>query len=350
MNETEKKPLFETVIQLMVLFLLIAWCFAIVLPFIGPVVSAAIIATVVYPLFAIFKRWFGNRGVPAVLVVTLIMLLVILAPTAWIVGSLIDGIKNFAVQFRDQAFTIPPPDPKVAEWPVIGKPITDIWLLASQNLVAVITTYKDPLSKVGLALLGSVAGLGSSMAVLFLSVIIAGFMMLKAEAAIDFLKKLFSRLAGERGEEILQTAGVTVKNVAKGILGVAFIQFILAGAIFLIAGIPFAGLWALCVLVLAILQLPSALVIIPVIIYLFASVDLVPAILYAVGLLIVSLLDNILKPILMGKGASVPMLVIFIGAIGGFIFSGFIGLFTGAIILSVGYNLMINWVAGEQDK
>lgn len=347
MNPTDKKPLFETVLQLLVLFLLIAWCIGIVLPFIGPVLWAAIIATVMYPLFSIFKRWFWNKGSIAAVAITLLMLLVILAPTAWIVGSLIEGIKNFAIQFRDQAFTIPPPDPRVAEWPIIGKPITDLWLLASQNLVAVITTYKDPLSKVGLALLGSIAGLGSSMAMLLLSILIAGFLMLTAESSVSFLRKLFLRLAGERGEMILQIAGVTIKNVAKGILGVAFIQFILAGAIFLFAGVPFAGLWALLVLVLAILQLPAAIVIYPVIVYLFMSIDLLPAILWSVVLLVVGLLDNVLKPILMGKGAPVPMLVIFIGAIGGFIFSGFIGLFTGAIVLSVGYNLLISWVAAD---
>lgn len=347
MNQPEKKPLFETAIQLVIIFLLIAWCIGIVLPFVGPVLWAAIIATVMYPLFSLLKRWFGNRGVLSAVVVTLLMVLVILAPTAWIVGSLIEAIKNFAIQFRDGAFSIPPPDPRVAEWPVIGKPISELWLSASQNLMAVVTTYKDPLSKAGFAILGTIASFGSSMVMLFFSVLIAGFLMLTGESSVAFLRRLFNKLAGERGEEILQIAGVTVKNVAKGILGVAFIQFILAGAVFLLAGVPFAGLWALCVLVLAILQLPTALVIFPVIVYLFFAIDLWPAILWGIALLVIGMLDNVLKPILMGKGAPVPMLVIFIGAIGGFIFSGFIGLFTGAIILSVGYNLMISWVAAE---
>ena len=347
MNTMERKPLFEIIIQLVLLFLLIAWCIGIVMPFIGPVVWAAIIAIVMYPLFTLVKRWFGGRGTLAAVVLTLLMFLVILVPTAWIVGSLIDGIKNFAMQFRDQSFAIPPPDPHVADWPVIGKPLTDLWLSASQNLMAVVTTYKEPLSKAGLALLGSLTSFGSSMIMLFLSVLIAGFMMLTAETSVGFMRKLFYKLAGEPGEELLGMAGVTVKNVAKGILGVAFVQFILAGALFLLAGVPFAGLWALCVLILAILQLPAALVIIPVIIWLFFSIDLGPAILWSIGLLIVGLLDNVLKPILMGKGAPVPMLVIFIGAIGGFIFSGFIGLFTGAIVLSVGYTLMVNWVKAE---
>ena len=117
----------------------------------------------------------------------------------------------------------------------------------------------------------------------------------------------------------------------------------------MLAGVPLAGLWAFAVLVLAILQLPSAIVILPVIIYLFSVKTLVTAILWTVLLLVIALSDNVLKPLLMGKGSTVPMLVIFLGAIGGFIFSGLIGLFTGAIVLSVGYNLMVHWIGEGQN-
>jgi len=174
--------------------------------------------------------------------------------------------------------------------------------------------------------------------------IIAGIFLVKAEPSGAFARKLIIRMAGERGEEIIGIAGQTIKNVAKGILGVAFIQSVLAGIVFALAGVPFAGIWALVVLMLAIIQLPSALVMIPVIIYLYFVKDPLPATLWAVPMLIIALIDNVLKPLLMGKGAPVPMLVIFLGAIGGFIFSGFVGLFTGAIVLSVGYTLLVQWM------
>jgi predicted PurR-regulated permease PerM len=132
--------------------------------------------------------------------------------------------------------------------------------------------------------------------------------------------------------------------VAKGILGVAFIQSILAGTVFTLADVPFAGLWSVLVLMLAIIQVPTALVMVPVIIYLYFVKDPLPATLWTVPIVLISLSDNVLKPLLMGKGAPVPVLVIFLGAIGGFIFSGFVGLFTGAIILSVGYTLLIQWI------
>ena len=349
MNQTVKFPLIDTILRIVVLFLLIAWCIGIILPFIEPVIWGAILAVALYPFFAMVKRWVGNRNMAAGVLLTLLILVLLLLPTAWIIRSLVEGIQTLVIQFRNQTLVIPPPDPSVAGWPLIGKPISEIWLLASQSLESVITTYREPLSKLGISILGPLGGFGRSLIMFFVSVIIAGAFLIKADASADFVRKLVHRLAGERSDEIISIAGVTIKNVAKGILGVAFFQFVTAGMVFLLAHVPLAGLWAFAVLVLAIVQLPSGIVIIPVIIYLFSVKELLPTILWTIPLLVIGLSDNVLKPLLMGKGSTVPMLVIFLGAIGGFIFSGLIGLFTGAIVLSVGYNLMVHWI-GEGQK
>lgn len=159
--------------------------------------------------------------------------------------------------------------------------------------------------------------------------------------------RLSTRLAGDMGPELTSVIIQTVRNVAKGIIGVAFIQFVLMGCAFLFAGVPLAGVWALVVLMLALIQLPTILVALPVIIYLYSAKEPLPATLWSAVILLAGLSDNVLKPLLMGKGAPVPMLVIFLGAIGGFILSGFLGMFTGAIILSVGYKLMGMWLEGK---
>jgi predicted PurR-regulated permease PerM len=286
----------------------------------------------------------GNRDMLAGVLVTLLMLVILLLPTAWLIRSLVEGIQNLVIQFRDQTLVIPPPDPSVAGWPLIGKPVSEIWSLASQSLESAVTTYREPLSKLGMTIIGPLGGFGRGLIMFFASVIIAGAFLVKAEASADFVRKLVHRLAGERSEEMVPVTGATVKNVAKGILGVAFFQFLAAGTVFALAHVPFPGLWAFAVLVLAILQLPSVIVILPVIIYLFSANEPLTAILWTIALLVVGLSDNVLKPLLMGKGSTVPTLVIFLGAIGGFIFSGLIGLFTGAIVLSVGYNLMVHWI------
>ena len=349
MNQTVKSPLIDTILRIVVLFLLIAWCIGIILPFVEPVIWGAIIAVALYPFFAMVKRWVGNRNMLAGVLLTLLILVILLLPTAWLLKSLIEGIQSLTTQFRDQTLVIPPPDPSVAGWPLIGKPISEIWLLASQSLESAITTYREPLSKLGITIIGPLGGFGKSLIMFFISVIIAGVFLVKADASADFVRKLIRRLVGERSDEMIPITGVTIKNVAKGILGVAFFQFITAGAVFMLAGVPLPGLCAFAVLVIAILQLPSAIVIVPVIIYLFSVKALLPAILWTIPLLLIGLSDNVLKPLLMGKGSTVPMLVIFLGAIGGFIFSGLIGLFTGAIVLSVGYNLMVHWIGEGQN-
>jgi predicted PurR-regulated permease PerM len=349
MNRTLETPLFETILKIVVLFLLIAWCAAIILPFIQPVVGGAIIAIALYPFFAKVRRWLGDRNMLAGVLLTLLLLVILLLPATWLIKSMAEGIESLVSQFRNQTFIIPPPAPSVAGWPLVGKVISKQWLLASQDLEAVIITHREPLSKLGMSILGGLGGFGTSLILFFLSLIIAGAFLIKADALADFVRKLIHRLAGEKSDEIIHIAGVSIKNVAKGILGVAFFQFIAAGTVFMLAKVPFAGLWALAVLVLAILQLPSVIVILPVIIYLFSVKALLSAIGWAIVLVAVGASDNILKPLLMGKGSPVPMLVIFIGSIGGFIFSSFTGMFTGAVVLSVGYNLIVHWIGEGQN-
>jgi len=349
MNKTAKFPLIDTILRIVVLFGLIAWCIGIILPFLEPVIWGAVIAVAIYPFFAMVKRWVGNRNVLAGVLLTLLILVILLLPTAWLLKSLVEGIQSLVIQFRNQTLVIPAPDASVAGWPLIGKPISEIWLLASHSLESAITTYREPLAKLGISIIGSLGGFGKSIVMFFISVIIAGVFLIKADASADFVRKLIRRLVGERSDEIIPVTGAVVKNVAKGILGVAFFQFVTAGTVFMLAGVPLPGLWALAVLILAVLQLPSAIIIVPVVIYLFSVKALLAAILWTIPLLIIAVSDNVLKPLLMGKGSTVPILVIFLGAIGGFMFSGLLGLFTGAIVLSVGYNLMVHWIGEGQN-
>jgi predicted PurR-regulated permease PerM len=182
-----------------------------------------------------------------------------------------------------------------------------------------------------------------------LSIIIMGVLLAFSESSEKSVALFAKRLLGTRSEEYTKVVIQTIRNVAKGILGVAFIQFIIMGVCFILAGVPLAGLWALLVFLLALVQLPGALVAIPVIIYIYSVKEPFPATIWAVIILICGLSDNVLKPLLMGKGAPVPMLVIFLGAIGGFMLSGFIGLFTGAIVLSLAYKLAGLWMHDAAD-
>ncbi len=151
MNQSVKFSLIDTILRIVVLFVLIAWCIGIILPFLEPVLWGAIIAVALHPFFARVRRWLGNRNMLAGVLLTALILVILLLPTAWLIKSLVEGIQNLVVQFRNQTLMIPPPDPSVAGWPLIGKPISEIWLLAHESLESAITTYREPLSKLGIS-------------------------------------------------------------------------------------------------------------------------------------------------------------------------------------------------------
>jgi len=347
-SQTENKSTIQIVvdvtIKLGVLLLLLAWCFKIIYPFISIVLWALIIAVAIFPLFKTLSKKMGDSKKISAVIITLVFLSIMIIPSLLFTSSMVDGVKRLSSDIDNKSFNIEPPPEDVAEWPLIGGTIHGTWKLASENLEAVVEKYESELLAVGNWVLSALMGTGMAFIQFILSVIIAGIFLASSESGGKMLRRFYRRLVGERGEEFAQASEITVRNVAKGVLGVAFIQSFLAGIVFLLAGIPYAGLWALICLILCIIQLGPGLVIIPVIVYIFTIADTWIAVLWTIVLIAVMISDNILKPLLMGKGAPVPMLVIFLGSIGGFISSGFIGLFIGAIILSLGYKLFIAWL------
>ena len=343
-NAIPERKVIDLVLKILLIVLLIAWCMRIILPFVELILWSVILAITLFPVFSKLTNLLNGRNKVASIVITGTLLLLIIVPAIWMVSSIVEEAKVLAEKFQQNGLVIPPPDESVAGWPVIGKSLFNAWQLASNNLGEAITTYKEPLGKLAEKFFGSLLSFSSSIFILFMAVIISGIMLVYTQKTGEASKKFAARLLGDKGEEFSDVAVQTVRNVAKGIIGVAFIQFLLTGTVFILAGVPLAGIWAVIVLFLVIIQLPSGIVGIPVIIYIYTVKDPVPATLWALLILLVSLSDNILKPWLMGKGAPVPMLVIFLGALGGFMFSGFIGLFTGAILLSLGYKLALMWL------
>jgi predicted PurR-regulated permease PerM len=183
-----------------------------------------------------------------------------------------------------------------------------------------------------------------------LSIVIAGVLLLYSDRATNGARKIARRLAPDRGDELVELTGITVQSVTRGILGVASIQAFLSGIGMLAVGLPAAGFWVLLVLLVSALQIPTLLLLGPIIVYVFATSSTTVAVIFGVWTLAVSLSDNVLKPILLGRGVDVPLLVIFVGTIGGFIFGGIIGLFVGPVLLAVGYTLLNAWLDDVSDE
>ena len=341
-NQLKEPSIYDTVIRLLILLLIVTWCVLIIYPFTHIILWSLILAFALLPLHRILAKKLGERPKLASTLIVVSFLIIFILPTLFLTIALVEEVKELKTSYINDTLTIPPND-KVKDWPLIGEKLYGTWQAASVNLEQTVVKHKDQLLVAGKKIAGGIVSATGGVFQILAALIIAGI-LLAIGGAGESIRKFFRKVAGERGDEFADITVATVGSVVKGIIGVALILAILHGVIFLIAGVPFAGIWTLLVFVLCVLQIPVIFITLPIIVYLFAEQGLTTGIIWAVLLFVAGLSDNVLKPILLGKGAPVPMIVIFIGVIGGFIFSGFIGLFTGAIIMSIGYKLFVGWI------
>jgi predicted PurR-regulated permease PerM len=337
------KHVVEITIRMAVLFLLFYYCFEIIAPFIMPVLWGIIIAVSVFPVHNKLQKVLGGRKSLASTLLTLLILAIIFVPAGLFVSSIIESISGFIKQVETGTIELNKPKEAIQSWPVIGKPLFEFLDNASGHLTEILKQYEPQVLAASKVVLGAIVGTSLSFLQVILSIIIAG-VLLATKQTEEASAKIYQRIGGERGLEYLQLTSSTIRTVVKGVLGVAIIQAFLAGLGFYLASIPSAAILTLFALMLAIIQVGPGLIIIGVIIYLHMNGSGVGPTLWTIYFIGVMFSDNILKPILLGKGSQVPILVIFIGVTGGFLLSGFIGLFSGPIILSVGYKLFIAWM------
>jgi predicted PurR-regulated permease PerM len=338
----------QLAVRLTLLGFLLYWSFIIVRPFIPILAWSMVLAVALYTPFNWLSLHLGNRPKLAALIITIINLAIIIGPVTWLGLGLIDGLQSFADRLDSGAFGVPFPPDSVKEWPLVGAQIYGLWDHASTNLrVALreIAPHLKPLAGPALAFAGS-AGVGTLKFVL--SVVLTGFLFLYGPALVAATRKIQARLVAQRSQDFVALAGLTIRTVSQGVIGVAVLQSLLAGIGLKLAGVAHAGVLAFAVLILAILQIGAAIVLIPVIIWVWATKEFTAALLLTIYFLIVGLADNVLRPLLMGRGLSTPMLVIFIGVLGGMLAHGIVGLFVGPIILAVAWELMMAWIREDQ--
>lgn len=342
-NQPASNSVYDTTIRLFILLLIIAWCLMIMYPFVSIIMWSLILAMAIYPLHTVLAKKIGGRNKLASTIIVLAILAIFVVPMGMIAGSLVDEVKELKGLYDNGSLTFPAPSEKVKEWPLVGERLFSSWQSASESLGQTIVKYKSQLTEIGGRLVKGILGAAGGVIQILISVIIAGILLTSGKTA-EGLRRFFRKVAGEKGDEFADITLKTVGNVVKGVIGVAFILAVLHGILFFLADIPYAGIWTLLIFVLAIVQIPSFLVTLPIMIYLFTVKEPFPAIVWTVLLALAGMADNVLKPLLLGKGAPVPTLIIFIGVVGGFMLSGFLGLFTGAIVMSLGYRLYVGWV------
>ena len=346
------KKLTDVLIRVGLVFALTALCYRIFSPFLSLMVWALILAITIYPAHLKLARKVGGKQWLSATLLTLGGVVLIVLPTAVLMAALGDSVHGVIDDVRNHTLQVPAPSQSVAEWPIVGKKVHGMWSMAHDDLPGFVQSKRPQLENLAKAALGMVASIAGAVLLFLASFIIAGIIMAFGRSGTASMRTIFDRFMGlGRGEEFAHLCTTTIRAVALGVLGVAFIQAIVVGVIMMFAGIPFAGALALIVLVLGIAQVPALLVTLPVIAYIWMAGDYsaAMAVTYTVLLFVAGMLDNVLKPLLLGRGVDAPMPVILLGALGGLASGGILGMFVGATLLALGYQIFMWWVATNPD-
>jgi len=338
----------QIAIRLGLLALLIVWTFVLIRPFVAILVWSAVLTVALYPVFRRLANGLGGRPRTAAAIITIVNLGIVLGPATWLGLSAVDGVRELAAELSAGELVVPSPPEQIKDWPLIGPQLYELWTQASNNIRTVlreVAPHLKPLAGTMLALAGN-AGVGTLK--FLLAVAMAGFLFPHGSQLVAAGRDFLSRITPEQSEHFLILAGATIRAVSQGVIGVAIIQSLLAGIGFKLAGIPGAGLLAFAIMLLAIVQIGAAIVLLPVIIWIWIDRDFTTALPLTLFLVVVGVLDNVLKPLVLGRGLTTPTLVIFVGVIGGTLAHGIVGLFIGPIILSLAWELTVAWIHADR--
>jgi len=345
--------LLDVLIRAGLIAVLAALCYVVFAPFLTLMVWALILAVTLDPLHrALARRIGGKQGLAATIVVIAGVLLVII-PTALLMNSFGGSIHDFVGAVQHNTLQIPAPREGIRDWPIVGKRVYDSWSKAHTDLPGLIQSMQPKIGELARTALSIVANIGLAVLQFLASFIVAGIVMAYGEAGARGSRAIFERIiGGGRGESFARLSTATIRAVAQGVIGIAFVQALLVGLALLVAHVPWAGVLAAVTLVLSVAQVPALIVILPAIGYIWSSGNYGngAAVAHTVILLLAGMADNVLKPLMLGRGVDAPMPVVLLGALGGMATGGILGMFVGATLLALGYQIFMSWVATGPDS
>jgi predicted PurR-regulated permease PerM len=340
------RDLTRSMLAILLIALLIGTAFWVLSPFLLSLVWAMMIIVATWPLMLKVQAALRRRAL-AVTLMSCAMLLVFLVPLFLAVHTVVTNVDTITRWIRSLATaSIPSPPGWLANIPLVGVRLAEQWTAVAaagkEELAARVAPYAA-----GAAhwLAGALGSFGLLTIQFLLTVLIAVIIYSRGEAARDALIRFGRRLAADRGERVVLLAGQAIRAVALGVVVTALVQTLLAGIGLAVAGVPFAGLLTGVILLLCIAQIGPIIVLVPAVIWLFWNDENAWGTALLVWTISVGALDNVLRPILIRKGADLPLLLIFAGVIGGLLAFGIIGLFVGPVVLAVGYTLLNEWMA-----
>jgi len=337
----------EWAVKLGCLAILLYWSVLLIQPFLTIIVWSIILSVALYPIF----DWMVSRlRLPRALAATLITILsfaIVLGPATWLGVSMIATVGSIVDQINTGAMSIPPPPQSIKNWPLIGEGFFEFWELASTNLKAAFAELSPQLKPLGSSLLSIAGSAGINTLQFLAAVALSGFLFVPGPGLVNSAKAVTHHIASRRGAEFVDLAGATIRNLARGVIGISLLQALLVGLGLIVAGMPAAGLFSFLVLVLGIVQIGATIIILLPIAWSWLTMETHAALLFTAYMGPVSVLDNFLRPIVLGHGLKTPMPVVLMGVIGGLIVHGLIGVFIGPIVLAIAWELVQIWTREE---
>jgi predicted PurR-regulated permease PerM len=344
--------LLDVLIRAGLIALLAVLCYRIFAPFLTLMLWAVILAVTMYPLHQWLTRTVGGRQGLAATIVVIAGGLLIITPTALLMNSFGSSVHQLVTAVQANTLDIPAPREGVRAWPFVGERIYDVWSRAHTDMPGLVESLQPKIGELARKALSMVASLGIGLLQFLASFVIAGILMAYGEAGERGSRAIFERaIGGDRGATFARLSTATLRAVAQGVIGIAFVQATLVGLALLIAGVPWAGVWAAITLVLSLAQVPALIVTLPAIVWIWWSGNYGTgaAITHTIVLLLAGMVDNVLKPLMLGRGVDAPMPVVLLGALGGMATAGIMGMFVGATLLALGYQIFMGWVASDPD-
>jgi predicted PurR-regulated permease PerM len=355
MTIMERKPVqggglenVDWIIRVGLVVLLGYWSWLVVAPFLTILLWSGILAVALYPLYERALRLTGHRRFSAV-IVTVCSLVLVLVPMMWLGVGLITGAKLVAGELQDGLPSVPAPPEAVKSWPFFGDAIYKFWSRAVTDLEPRLIELAPNLKPFAARLLEFSSSVMAGLLEFLVAIVIAGFLFSPAPRIVQVIDEFMDRALQPRGRHMVRLAAATIHNVSRGVVGVALVQALMAGAGFWAAGVPFPGALAFAAFVAAIVQF-GGLVLLPVVLWSWTAFDPTKALIFTAYMLVVGLVDNVAKPVLMARGLSTPMPVILVGVFGGALAYGIIGLFFGPIVLAVVWELLAAWMQGDSSS
>ena len=333
----------DLIIRVACLALLLYWTALIIQPFLPIIAWSVILAVVLYPGFLWCTKRLLLPPMAAALLMTAASLAVLFGPITWLSLSLIASIRSFAHRLEAGDIPIPPPEAAVKNWPLVGGQLFELWHQASTNLEAALLQIVPELKPFAGTLFAFASSSGISMLSFVTAVVLSGFLFIPGPALADKARAVVRHIDAKHGDEFVHLTSMTIRNLARGVIGVSLLQALLVGVGLIIAGIPAAGVLSLCALILGILQIGVMVVVVPILIGAWMKMSTAAALILTLYLIPVGFLDTILRPIVMAHGLKTPMLVILIGVLGGVLVHGMIGVFVGPVVLAIAWELLAAW-------